>query len=242
MEAHADAAAFGQVAQAVGEQLLAPLPDAVEQPDGPAEGLGGEASRTRAVGRADVDVGPGGGPQPVDLLKGRRPLHLGVGQEREDLDDLVELVDDVVLVDGAVGRVGGEFEGVGHEPEGVHGQAQQRRVGGAVGQGGVDVGAQIEQDRSALGNLAAMAGASPVQALAHLLQGGRGEDIAHEGILGRVQRPPGIGRVTAGGCVRTRHPRPSPISRFDFAPPVMPRGPHPGRHATPPPPDLRNTP
>ena len=148
----------------------------------------------------------------------------------------------VVLVDGAVGRVGGEFEGVGHEPEGVHGQAQQRRVGGAVGQGGVDVGAQIEQDRSALGNLAAMAGASPVQALAHLLQGGRGEDIAHEGILGRVQRPPGIGRVTAGGCVRTRHPRPSPISRFDFAPPVMPRGPHPGRHATPPPPDLRNTP
>ena len=39
---------------------------------------------------------------------------------------------------GAVGRVGGEFEGVGHEPEGVHGQAQQRRVGGAVGQGGIN--------------------------------------------------------------------------------------------------------
>ena len=67
--------------------------------------------------------GPGGGPQPVDLLKGRRPLHLGVGQEREDLGDLVELVNDVVLVDGAIGRVGGEYEGVDHESEGEIGRA-----------------------------------------------------------------------------------------------------------------------
>ena len=59
--------------------------------------------------------------------------------------------------------------------------------------------------------------------------------MARSGQQGLEQRPPGIGRVTAGGCVRTRHPRPSPVSRFDFAPPVMPRGPHPVRHATPPP-------
>ena len=53
--------------------------------------------------------------------------------------------------------------------------------------------------------------------------------MARSGQQGLEQRPPGIGRVTAGGCVRTRHPRPSPVSRFDFAPPVMPRGPRPGR-------------
>ena len=56
------------------------------------------------------------------------------------------------------------------------------------------------------------------------------------------QRPLGIGQIMAGGCVYTRHPRPSPVSRFDFTPPVIPRGPRPARHATPPPPDLRNTP
>ena len=62
------------------------------------------------------------------------------------------------------------------------------------------------------------------------------------GQQGLEQRPPGIGQIMAGGCVYTRHPRPSPVSRFDFTPPVIPRGPRPARHATPPPPDLRNTP
>ena len=62
------------------------------------------------------------------------------------------------------------------------------------------------------------------------------------GQQGLEQRPLGIGQIMAGGCVYTRHPRPSPVSRFDFTPPVIPRGPRPARHATPPPPDLRNTP
>mgnify|MGYP000901565254 CR=1 FL=1 len=53
------------------------------------------------------------------------------------------------------------------------------------------------------------------------------------GQQGLEQRPPGIGRVMAGGCVYTRHPRPSPVSRFDFTPPVIPRGPRPARHAAP---------